>query len=103
MSDLKDLEEEQEEEKRQESEEEIGEEAEEEETGDKEWSGEVIKLHKQGVCPKVLNYMLKTGIRAKEERAAISGASRRWWWYNRQWYFGPPFGPWIGPGPYWRY
>ena len=68
-------------------------------------AGEIIKLHKQGVCPKVLNYMLKTGIRAKEEQAAIRGARRRWLWYNRQWYFGPPFvfGPWIGPGPYWRY
>ena len=66
-------------------------------------AGEIIKLHKEGVCPKVLNYMLKTGIRAREERAAIRDARRRWWWYNRQWYFGPPFGPWIAPGPYWRY
>ena len=66
-------------------------------------AGEIIKLHKQGVCPNVLNYMLKTGIRAREERAAIRGARRRWLWYNRQWYFGPPFGQWIGPGPYWRY
>lgn len=63
----------------------------------------VIKLHKQGVCTKVLNYMLKTGIRAREERAAIRGARHRWWWYNQQWYFGPPFGPWVGPVPYWRY
>ncbi len=66
-------------------------------------ASEVIKLHKQGVCPKVLNYMLKTGIRAREERAAIRGARRRWWWYGQQWYFGPPFGPWIGPGPYWQH
>ena len=66
-------------------------------------AGEIIKLHKQWVCPNVLNYMLKTGIRAREERAAIRGARRRWLWYNRQWYFGPPFGPWICPCPYWRY
>lgn len=66
-------------------------------------AAEVIKLHKQGVCTKVLNYMLKTGIRAREERAAIRGAMHRWRWFDGQWYFGPPFGPWIGPGQYWRY
>jgi hypothetical protein len=54
-------------------------------------AADVIKLHEEGVCTEVLNYMLKTGIRAKEERAAIRGARNGWWNYNESFCYPTPY------------